>query len=107
MPLQIYRQLLNYPNLMYIVSLIHKTRFKDLDFLILSEGTIDKILKTIIFMNKITHTIQIVKYLCSKLPKYIYRKKCSNYIIHIFTANFITISKIKFLTDFHLGETQI
>lgn len=50
-PLQIYRQPLNQPNLIYIVSSIFKTGFKDLDFLILSEGAIGKILKTLIFVD--------------------------------------------------------
>ena len=56
-PLQIYRQPFNYPNLTYIVSPIRKTGFQDLDFLLPSWGAIGKILKTIIFMDKIDDTI--------------------------------------------------
>lgn len=104
---QIYKQPLNYPNLIYIVNSIHKTRFKDLDFLLSSEDIIDKILKTIIFMNKIVNAIQIVKYLYFRLPKYIRKEKCPNHIIYTFTANLITISKTKFLINFHLGKTRI
>lgn len=42
---------------MYIISPIHKTEFKDLDFLIPSGDIIGKIPKTIIFMDKIDDAI--------------------------------------------------
>ena len=44
---------------MYIISLIHKTGFKDLDFFIPNEGIVGKILKIIIFVDKIYDAIQI------------------------------------------------
>ena len=56
-PSQIYRQLLDRPNLVYIVSPIRKNRFKNLDFLIPDGGAIDETPKTMIFMNKIDDTI--------------------------------------------------
>lgn len=61
--LLIYRQLLDYLNLTYIVSLIRKSEFKDLDFFLLCGVAIGKILMIIIFMDKINNTIQMVKYL--------------------------------------------
>ncbi len=48
--LQIYRQPIHCSNLMYIVSLMRTTRFKNLDFLIPSRVAIREILKTIIFL---------------------------------------------------------
>lgn len=54
---------------MYIVSLKYKTRFKNFDFFILSENVINKISKTIIFVNKIENPIQIVKNLHLRLLK--------------------------------------
>ena len=42
---------------MYIVSLIHKNKFKDLDFFILSKDVIGKIPKIIIFVDKIDNAI--------------------------------------------------
>lgn len=105
--LQIYRQLFDCPNLMYIVSLLRKIRFKDLDFLISSGGTVGKIPKIIIFMDKINNTIQMAKYLRSRFSEHIWRKKHPNQIIYIFTAKLTTTSRIKFLADLCLGETQI
>lgn len=55
--LRIYRQPLGCLNLIYIVSPICKSGFKDLDFLILNGKAITKLLKTIIFMDKIDNTI--------------------------------------------------
>ena len=40
-----------------MVSLIHKTKFKDLDFLILIGAVFGEIPKTIIFIDKIDNTI--------------------------------------------------
>ena len=57
LPLQIYRQPLDYPNLTSIVSSIRKTGFKNLDFLISSGDTIGKISKIMIFVDKIDDAI--------------------------------------------------
>ena len=57
LPLQIYKQPLDCLNLTYIISSIHKTELKNLDFFILSEGIVGKILKTIIFVEKIDNVI--------------------------------------------------
>lgn len=106
-PLSIYKQLHNWPNLIYIVNSIRKIVFKDLEFLLLSRDVIGKILKTRIFVNKIGITIQIAKHLCSRLLKYIWREKHSNYIVPIFTANLTTILKTQLLADFCLDKSQI
>ena len=63
LPLRIYRQLLDCPNLIYIVSLIRQAGFKDLDFFISSEGAVGKIPKTRIFIDKIDNTVEMAKYL--------------------------------------------
>lgn len=68
---QIYKQLFDYLNLTYIVSLIRKIRLKDLDFLIPSGNAVSKISKIIIIMNKINNAIQMIKHLWLKLFKYI------------------------------------
>ena len=57
LPLRIYRQPFDCLNLIYIVSLIRKIGFKDLDFLLPSGGTIDEIPKTMIFVDKINNVI--------------------------------------------------
>lgn len=49
------------------MSLIYKSEYKDLIFLVPSERTISKILKIIILINLIDDTIKITKYLQSKL----------------------------------------
>ena len=92
---------------MYIISPIRKTGLKNLDFLILSGGAVGKISKTMIFVDKIDNAVQMAKYLRSRLPKRIWREKCPNHIIHIFTANLTTTSKTQFLADLCLGKTRI
>lgn len=72
LPFQIYTQPLNCLNLEYIISLIHKFRFKDLDFLIPSEVATSKISKIIIFVHKLDKSIKIAKYLCLRLYKQYY-----------------------------------
>ncbi len=106
LPSRIYRQILDHSNLTYIVSLIRKTRFKDLDFFILSRGTVSEIPKTIIFVDKIDNAIQMAKHLRSRLPKRIRKEGCLNSIIRTFMANLTTTSRTKFLADFHSGETR-
>ena len=98
--LRIYRQLFNRPNLTYILNEIHKTGFKDLDFLILSESIIGKIQKTTIFVDKIDN-------IYSRLSKHIQRKKRPNHIIPTFMANLTTILRTWLLADLYLGKTQI
>lgn len=61
--LQIYRQLLTCLNFTYIVSLIRKVGFKNLDFLIANGNTIGKIPKTIIVIDKIDEAVEMAKYL--------------------------------------------
>ena len=70
-PSQIYKQPLDCLNLMYIVCPIRKTGFKDLDFFIPNGGIIGKILKTMIFVDKINNAIQMAKHLWSRLSKHI------------------------------------
>lgn len=55
--LQISRQPINRPNLTYIIGSIYKTGFKDLDFFLPNKGAISKILKIMIFVDKINNAI--------------------------------------------------
>ncbi len=105
--LQIYKQLLDCPNRINIVSPIYKTRFEDLDFLIPSEGAIGKIPKIIIFVKKIDDAIQMAKQLQSRFSGHIRREKHPNHIIRIYTTNLTTTLRTKFLTHLCLDETQI
>lgn len=97
--LRIYRQFFDCLNLIYIMSLIHKNRFKDLNFFILGRGAIDKMLKAIIFINKIDNAIWIAKYLQLKLLKQIENERYLEYIIYKFLANFITTLSFKWLVS--------
>lgn len=107
LPLQISKQPLDCPNLTYIISIIRKTGFKDLDFLILSGDAVGKISKTMIFVDKIDDAIQMVEHLQSRLLEHIWREEHLNHIIHTFMAHLTTTSRTKFLADFRLGETRI
>lgn len=94
-------------NLTYIISLIHKTGFKDFDFFLPSKNTIDKIPKIMIFIDKIDNTIKITKHLHSKFFERIQKKKYLNHIIYRFMINLTNILRTKFLSNLDLDETRI
>lgn len=62
MPLRIYMQPFDRPNLTNMVTFIRKPQFKNLAFVILNVGTIINIPKTIIFIDLTNETIEMVKY---------------------------------------------
>lgn len=97
---QIYKQPYDCPNLTYIVSLIRKRGFKDLDFLIPSRSAIGEIPKTMIFEDKIDNAVEIAKYLQSRLFEWIQNKKDLKNIICTFSANLTTTSRSRFLANF-------
>ena len=66
----IYKEPLNKPNLIYIMALIRKTNFKNLIFVISSTRIIYNMPKIMICINSINEIIEIVKYLRSRLSKY-------------------------------------
>lgn len=92
----IYKRLLHYPNLTYIKSLICKSKFKDLDFFILSGDTISKILKTMIWVNKIDNIDKITKFSQSRLSKSIWKEKNLEHVIHPYLTNFTIILSLSF-----------
>ncbi len=61
--LRIYKQPLDWLNLVYIMSSIYKPGYEDLAFLVPSGGAIGKILKTMIFVDLIDNAIKMAKYL--------------------------------------------
>ncbi len=108
LPLRINKQLLNRPNLIYIMSPIRKPGYEDLAFLVPSEGAISKISKIMIFINLIDDTIKVAKYLRLRLPKSIQNDgKKAEVIICTFSTNLSTTLKIKFLADFKSNDTHI
>ncbi len=107
LPLRIYRQPLNCPNLTYIVSPIRKAGFKNLDFLIPSGGAVSEIPKTMIFVDKMNEAIKMAKHLRSRLPEYIQNERDPEDIIRTFSANLTTTSRSKFLADLRSGNTRI
>lgn len=84
---------------MYIVSLICKANFKNLDSLILNRDAIGKIFKIMIFVDKINNTIMMAKYLQSKLFEQIQNEKDPENVICIFSANLTITSRSKFLAS--------
>ena len=81
---------------MYIMSLIRKSGFKDLDFFIRNRSAICKVPKTMIFMDKIDNAILMAKYLHSRLFERIQKEKRLNHIIRIFKVNLTTTSRTSF-----------
>lgn len=71
--IRLYQELLEKPNIIYLVKKIIKPKYKDLVFLILDGSGASIILKTIIFVNNIDEAQHIVVYfyimLSSKLQK--------------------------------------
>ena len=78
------------------MSLICKFGFKDLNFFIPNRGTVCKVPKIMIFMDKIDNAILMAKYLHSRLFERIQKEKRLNHIIRIFKANLTTTSRISF-----------
>lgn len=89
------------------MSSIHKVSYKKLDFFILSRDAIDKIIKIIIFIDKIDDTIEIVKYLRSQFFERIKNKKYLKDIIYIFLTNFTIILRSRVLANLQLSNIQI
>ena len=77
----IYKKFFNRPNLIYTIALISSANFKDLIFVISSASTIYNIPKIMICINSINKTIEIVKYLRSRLSKYVKRIEQPDMII--------------------------
>ena len=68
LPSRIYRLPLDRPNLKYMVCPIRKSGFRDLAFLVLKDGPISGIPKTMVFVDKIEDAIELERYLRSRLP---------------------------------------
>lgn len=90
-----------------MVAPIRKTEFKDPIFVIPSASAISDIFKTMIFINLIDETTEMVKYLLSRLSEQIKTIKRPDMIIQAFSANLIAKSLTRFLKDLCNGETQV
>ena len=107
-PSRIYRQPLDRPNLTYIVSSICKPRFKNLDFLVPSEGAIGNIPKTMIFVDLINKAEKMAKHLQSRLSERVQnKKKQAEVIICTFSSNFSPETRTRFLAELQLNDTRI
>lgn len=61
LPIQLYKKLLDYPNLIYIIAKIRKPKFEELVFIISSTAAVTCISKTIILIDNIDITGKIAK----------------------------------------------
>lgn len=89
------------------MSPIRKPGFEDLAFLVPSGGATGEIPKTMIFVDLIDDTINIAKYLRSRLPERIRNDKKAEDIIRTFLASLSTTSRTRFLADLRSGDTRI
>lgn len=67
LPVKLYKQFLDYPNIKYSIANIKKPRSKKLDVFVLSIEGLSTISKIIIFIDSINERIALPKYLHIKL----------------------------------------
>lgn len=66
---KLYKQFLDYSNIIYSIAKIKKLGYIELDIFILSIKNLNIILKTMIFVNNINEKMVLIKYLYIKLLK--------------------------------------
>ena len=106
-PSCIYRQPLDRPNLMYMVTSIKKPGFGDLAFTIPSGGAVGDIPNTMIFVDSIDEAVAMTMFLCSRLSKRIKNTRRPDQIIRTFSANLTSSPITQIMRDLRTGETQI
>lgn len=80
-----------------MIALIRKTGFKNCVLVIPRPSAISNIPKTMIFIDLIDKTTEMVKYLQSRLSKHIRMIKQSDMIIRVFFANLTAESQMRLL----------
>lgn len=85
MLVQLYKKLLDYTNITYLISTIKKHGFKEVDFIVSSPLTAFLIIKTIIFIHNIDIIGDLELYLQSRLFSKLQKKAII--LIQIFLAN--------------------
>lgn len=105
-PIRLYRRLLNCPNIIYAVTPITSSGFKDLNFLVSPKiSGIGNIEKTMIFVDNVEKDIALGKYLQSLLPNNL--KDRGEKIIVSFSSILKAKTKTDYLKDFLNGNTRI
>lgn len=64
---KLFKQSLDYPNIIYGIAKIKKRGYKDLDIFVLSIRSLSAIPKTIIFVDSINKGMALTEYLYTKL----------------------------------------
>ena len=103
--IQLYQELLDKPNITYLVEEIVKPKYEDLAFLVPNGSGTNAIPKTMIFVNNIDKTQRIAAYLCIILLSRLQRKWAK--IICTFLSNLESATQTEFLRDFQMGNMQI
>ena len=109
-PVHLYKRILNWLNITYMVQKIKEKRFKELDILLLSDeaaavASVQDILKIMIFVDRINNGIQIAKHLQLLLPQYMSHNKKE--IIHPFHFNLQASTRENYMDDFKNKNSRI
>lgn len=104
-PIRLYKELLDHPNIIYIVMEIKKPRFEELDFFVSLTTGASAIVKTMIFANNIKIAGEMATYLQSWLSSKL-RKK-GTLLIRTFLAILTIESWLQILEDFQNSNTRI
>lgn len=103
--IRLYQELLDRPNITYLVREIVKPKYEDLTFLVPNSSGAGAIPKTTIFVDNIDEVQRIAVYLRMILPSRLQGKRAK--IICTFSLNLESATQIEFLRDFQMGNTRI
>ena len=98
LPVRLYKQSLDRPNITYVVAKMKKPGYKELDVFVPSIGGLSAISKTMIFVDSINEGIALTKYLRTKLSDNL--KDNAEEVIRCFHSNLSDTSKKLFTKDF-------
>ena len=90
-----------------MVCSIQKSDFQDLAFFIPKDGLISKILKTIVFVNKIEDAITVEKYLQSRLSERIRNRHRALVVIQLINSNLDANTRARVIGNLWYENDQI
>lgn len=94
----LYQELLDRPNIIYLIREIVKPKYKNLAFLVPDGSRASAIPKIMIFVNNIDKAQRITMYPYMMLSSRLQRKRTK--IIYIFSSNLESTMQTEFLRDF-------
>ena len=105
LPIRLYKQSLDHPNIIYSIAKIKKPGYKELDVFVPLIGDLSTILKTMIFVDSINEEMALIEYLRTKLSDNL--KDKAEQVIQCFYSNLSDKFRKLFVKDFLWGNICI